>query len=285
MAFNLRAKLSASVFVIIAIVLIVLDGFVLIQAGDVGVIFDRGRGVLPEPLDAGIHLKIPFWQTVTHYNIRTQAYTMSSVQSASDYNADESVQARSRDGQEVTMDATVLFHVAAADAPVIKQTLGTEDDYYDVVIKPKSRSILREIVARFDALDLVSEKRAEIVTQMNQALTASLADNKLTLDEVVLRDVNFSAEFSQAIEEKQIAFQKIKTAEYQKEEAEQLKEKKIIEAQAEAESIKLKGEMLKANPGVIQFEFVQKMAPEIKWGILPSDSVPLLDLKSLQGSL
>lgn len=285
MAFNLRTKLSASVFVIIAVVLIILDGFVLIQAGDVGVIFDRGRGVLPEPLNAGIHLKIPFWQTVTHYNIRTQAYTMSSAQSASDYSADESVQARSRDGQEVTMDATILFHLAAADAPVIKQTLGSEEDYYDVVIKPKARSILREIVARFDALDLVSEKRAEIVTQMNTALTASLADNKLTLDEVVLRDVNFSAEFSQAIEEKQIAFQKIKTAEYQKEEAEQLKEKKIIEAQAEAEAIKLKGEMLKANPGVIQFEFVQKMAPEIKWGILPSDSVPLLDLKSLQGSL
>lgn len=285
MAFNLRAKLSASVFVIIALVLVILDGFVLIQAGDVGVIFDRGRGVLPEALDAGIHLKIPFWQTVTHYNIRTQAYTMSSAQSASDYSADESIQARSRDGQEVTMDATILFHLAATDAPVIKQTLGSEEDYYDVVIKPKSRSILREIVARFDALDLVSEKRTEIVSQMNSALSASLADNKLTLDEVVLRDVNFSAEFSQAIEEKQIAFQKIKTAEYQKEEAEQLKEKKIIEAQAEAESIKLKGEMLKANPGVIQFEFVQKMAPEIKWGILPSGSVPLLDLKGLQGSL
>ena len=62
-------------------------------------------------------------------------------------------------------------------------------------------------------------------------------------------------------------------------------QKKIIEAQAEAEAIKLKGEMLKANPGVVQFEFVQKMAPDIKWGILPSDSLPLLDLKSLQGSL
>lgn len=285
MAVNLRAKLVVSVLVVVAVVLVVLDGFVLIQAGDVGVMFDRGRGVLPEPLSAGIHLKIPFWQTVTHYNVRTQAYTMSSAQSASDYSADESIQARSQDGQEVTMDATVLFHIAAADAPVIKQTLGDEADYSAVVIKPKSRSILREIVARYDALDLVSEKRAEIVGQMNDALKSSFAENKITMDEVVLRDINFSAEFSTAIEEKQIAFQKIKTAEYQKQEAEQLKEKKIIEAQAEAEAIKLKGEMLKANPGVIQFEFVQKMAPDMKWGILPSNSLPLVDLKSLQAGL
>lgn len=282
MALNIPVKLSASFFVVLAVVLVVLDGFVLVQAGDVGVIFDRGRGILPQPLEAGIHLKIPFWQTVTHYNIRTQAYTMSSAQSASDTSADESIQARSRDGQEVAMDATVLFHVAASDAPTIKQTLGTEDDYHSVVIKPKSRSVLREIVARYDALDLVSEKRAEIVNQMNEALKTSFAENKLSLDEVVLRDVNFSADFSKAIEEKQIAFQKIKTAEYQKQEAEQLKEKKIIEAQAEAEAIKLKGETLKANPGVIQFEFVDKMAPDIKWGILPSGSLPLIDMKSLQ---
>lgn len=275
---KLQAKLIAGVAVLLIVVMIILDGVVLIDAGAVGVIFDRGRGVLPGNLSSGIHLKIPFWQSVDAYNIRTQAYTMSSADMQA---GDESIQARSRDGQVVTMDATVLFHLAPEDAPAIKKTLGTEDDYYNVVIKPKSRSVLREVVAQYDALDLVSEKRADITTRMNASLTASFKENLLSFDEVVLRDINFSPDFSAAVEQKQIAFQRIKTAEYQKQEAEQLKEKKIIEAQAEAESIRLKGETLKANPGVIQFQFVEKMAPGIKWGILPSGALPLIDLKSL----
>ncbi|MBI4836149.1 MAG: prohibitin family protein [Candidatus Abawacabacteria bacterium] len=274
----MKSKLTAITVAVIVIVLIILDGFVLVNAGEVGVIFDRGRGILPNAMDAGIHLKIPFWQTVTHYTIRTQAYTMSVGE---EYSGDYPIEARSRDGQSVRIDATVLYHITAVDAPVIKTTLGSEDDYKNVVVTPKARSILREVVARYDALDLVSEKRTEIVSAMNAALGSSLAENKVTLDEVVLRDINFSPDFAKAIEEKQIAFQRIKTAEYQKQEAEQLKQKKIIEAQAEAEAIKLKGETLRANPAVIQFEFVQKMAPQINWGILPSGALPLIDLKSL----
>lgn len=273
-----RAKLITVLVSVFIVVMIVLDGFVSIGAGEVGVVFDRGRGVLPDALPSGIHLKIPFWQSVESYNIRTQAYTMSSADAQA---GDESIQARSRDGQVVTVDATVLYHLAAEDTATIKKTLGSQDDYFYVVIKPKSRSVLREIVAQYDALDLVSDKRVEITSKMNQALAASFGDNHLSLDEVVLRDVNFSPDFSASIEQKQIAFQKIKTAEYQKQEAEQLKAKKIIEAQAEAEAIRLKGETLKANPGVIQFEFVDKMAPGIKWGVLPSGSLPLIDLKSL----
>jgi hypothetical protein len=76
-----------------------------------------------------------------------------------------------------------------------------------------------------------------------------------------------------------VAEQRIQKAEYQKLEAAELKQKKIIEAEADAEAIKLKGQSLRANPQVIQFEFVQKMAPDINWGILPDSIVPLINLQ------
>ncbi len=261
--------------------LIVLDGFVSVGAGEVGVVFDKGRGVLQEVVPEGLHLKIPFWQVVDIYSIKTQEYTMSKASSEGAISGDDSIHARSKDGQSVVIDATVLFHLEGENAPYVRRNIGSERDYFRIVVRPKSRSILREIVAKYNALDLVSEIRTDVVKEMTSAMKTSYDSHKINLDEVVLRDVSFSPEFSSAIEEKQIAFQKIKTAEFKKQEAEQIKQKKIIEAEGDAKAIELKGDALKNNPGVIQLQFVDKLAPDIRWGVLPSTSLPLLDLGGL----
>jgi len=280
---SLRLKLTSLLIGIGAlfIVLIIMDGFVSIGAGEIGVIFDRGRGVLEEPLNEGLHLKIPFWQTVEVYSAKTQEYTMSKISGEGALLGDDSINARSRDGQTVTIDATVLFHLDRKSAPYIRSYIGKEKDYLRIIVRPKARSLIRAVVAKYDALDLVSEKRNEIVSEMTSNLKKSFEDHKISFDEVVLRDVSFSSEFSNAVEQKQIAFQRVKTAEYQKQEAEQVKQKKIIEAEGEAKAIELKGQSLKNNPSVIQLEFVNKMSENIKWGILPDSALPLLDLKNL----
>jgi len=263
------------------LVLIVLDGFVSIRAGEVGVVFDKGRGVLSTCLSEGLHLKIPFWQSVDTYSVKTQEYTMSQASGEGAIHGDDSIKARSQDGQIVSVDATVLFHLSGKNAPYIKKNIGSEKDYLRIIVRPKSRSLIREVIARYDALDLVSQKRNEIAESMNKALKTSFAKHNIEFDEVVLRDVSFSVEFSSAVEEKQIAFQRVKIAEFQKQEAEQVKQKKIIEAEGEAKAIELKGQALKNSPQVIQLEFVNKMSENIKWGIMPDSALPLLDMKSL----
>jgi len=280
---SLRLKLTSFLVGIgaIFIILIIMDGFTSIGAGEVGVVFDKGRGVLNDVLEEGLHLKIPFWQSIEIYSVKTQEYTMSKVSGEGALFGDDSIHARSRDGQTVTIDATILFHLDKNNAPYIRKFIGKERDYLRIIIRPKARSLIRAIVAKYDALDLVSEKRTEITKEMTSSLKKSFDANKISFDEVVLRDVSFSAEFSNAVEQKQIAFQKVKTAEYKKQEAEQVKQKKIIEAEGEAKAIELKGQALKNNPSVIQLEFVNKMADNIKWGVLPDSSLPLLDLKGL----
>jgi prohibitin 2 len=104
------------------------------------------------------------------------------------------------------------------------------------------------------------------------------AEKNITLEKVLLRHIGFSKQYAQAIEEKQVAEQRIQKAEYQRQEAAKLKQKKIIEAEADAQAIKLKGDYLKKYPQVIQFEFVQKMAQNITWGIMPDKVLPLLNL-------
>ncbi len=276
-----RIKFSIILAIIVIVAFIIMDGLVSVPAGHVGVMFDQGRGVLENELDEGLHLKIPFWQQVTIMDARTQEYTMSVAQGEGWKTDDDSIESRSKDGQVVWVDATILFHIDKTEADNIKRELGDERDYYVKIIRPRAREVIRAVIARYNALDLVSEKRSGIVDEMSELLEEAYKKHNIVLEEVVLRNVTYSTDFANAIEEKEVARQRIKTSQYEKEQATELKEKKIIEAEADAQSIKLKGEALRSNPEVIQLEFVNKLGPNVTWGILPETVMPMLNVPGL----
>lgn len=275
---NLKGK---NIFVIIAgiiVFLIILDGLVSVPPGHVGIIYDRGRGVLEKELPEGLHLKIPFWQVSYLMDGRTQEYTMSVAPGEGAIFSDDSMTAPTSDGQTVKVDSTVLFHIDKEKASDLFKNVGP--DYVQKIVRTISRSQIRATIANYSAIDVYAKKRAEAEAKINEAMRELFAEKDIALEKVLLRHIAFSPEYAQAIEEKQVAEQKIQKAEFQRQEAEKLKEKKIIEAQADAEAIRLKGETLTQHPKVIQFEFVQKMADDIKWGILPENVLPMLNLNN-----
>jgi regulator of protease activity HflC (stomatin/prohibitin superfamily) len=276
--FNIKWKIGVLVAGIFILIMIVMDGFVSIPAGHIGVLFDQGSGVMEDELDEGLHLKIPFWQSVTVMDARTQEYTMSIATEEGQIKGDDSIESRTKDGQVVWIDATVLFHIDKAEADNIKRELGAEEEYMTKIIRPRAREVIRTAAAKYNALDLVSETRQTVVKDMEEMLKDAYGKHNLVLEEVVLRNVTYSAEFANAIEQKEVARQLIKTAEYQKEQATELKEKRIIEAEAEAQAITLKGEALRENPEIVQLEFVEKLAPNVSWGILPNSITPLINV-------
>ncbi len=270
-------KLKTFIVAAIVITLIILDGLVSVPPGHVGILYDRGRGVLAEELPAGLHLKIPFWQVSYLTDVRTQEYTMSIAAGEGAIYQDDSMTAPTSDGQTVTVDATVLFHVNRNKAAELFAEVGP--DYVQKIVRPIARSQVRAQVAEYTAIDVYAKKRDEAENKINDRIKELYAEKDIVLEKVLLRHISFSPEYAQAIEDKQVAEQRIQKAEYQKLEAEELKQKKIIEAEADAEAIRLKGQSLRANPQVIQFEFVQKMAPDISWGIMPDSITPLLNLQ------
>jgi regulator of protease activity HflC (stomatin/prohibitin superfamily) len=269
-------KKAGVLIALIVVIMIILDGLVSVPPGSVGILYDRGRGVLEKELPEGLHLKIPFWQVSYLTDVRTQEYTMSVSPGEGAVYSDDSMTAPTQDGQTVIVDATVLFHVDPEKAAELFQTVGP--DYIQKIVRPIARSQIRAQVAEYTAIDVYAKKRDEAEEKINERIRKLYAEKDVVLERVLLRHIGFTPEYAQAIEDKQVAEQRIQKAEYQRQEAEKLKEKKIIEAQADAEAIRLKGETLRANPQVIQFEFVQKMAPDINWGVLPDDVLPLLDL-------
>jgi regulator of protease activity HflC (stomatin/prohibitin superfamily) len=267
-------KFWVGLAVALAVILIILDGLVSVPAGHVGVIFDRGRGVLHTELPEGLHLKIPFWQISQIFDTRLTTINFSSINNSQ-------VQSLTKDGQSVGLDITVQYRIPKAKASEIFQDVGT--DYVEKVILPESRKVIRDEITAFDSTDLFAEgKRKESSDKMSEVLREEYADNDIELISVVLRDVTFSPAYLNSIEEKQIAQQRIQTANNDLERIKVEAEQKITAAKAEAESIRVKGEQLRVNPEVIQFEFVDKIAPGISWGILPDSVLPILDLKQLQ---
>lgn len=262
----------------IIFILLILDGFVMIPAGQTGVILDRGRGVLEETFPTGLHLKIPFWQSVTKMDTRLQTYTMSATSAEGEVYGNDAIEALTKDGQKVKVDVSVQFFLDEKTAPIVYEQVGL--NYADKVVRPAARSVIRGVITGFNSKDLFQlETRQQGQDMMVERMRENLERKNLILDDILVRKVTFSEVYLQAIEEKQIAEQKIQKAEFEKQEAVIQKEKKIIEAEAEAEAIRLKGESLRKNPTVVQLEMIQKLAPNIQWGILPDNVMPLLDMK------
>lgn len=276
-AIHISNKAKVLIAGAVLLILIILDGLISVPPGHVGIIYDRGFGVLENELPEGLHLKIPFWQVSYLMDVRTQEYTMSAAAGEGAVYSDDSMTAPTSDGQTVWVDATVLFHVDPSHASELFKEVGP--DYVQKIIRPVARSQIRAEMAQYTAIDAYAKKRDEAETRINERVKTLYAEKNIVLEQVLLRQITFTDKYAQAIEDKQVAEQAIQKAEYQRQEAEKLKEKKIIEAQADAESIRLKGETLRANPQVIQYEFVQKMSPNITWGVLPDNILPLINLK------
>ncbi len=260
---------------------IIIDGFVSVPAGTVAVIYDRGRGVLNEELPEGLHLKIPFWQVATIMDTRLQTYTMSIADREGEIYGDDSIESLTRDGQKVLIDVTIQYRIKGDDAPWIYKEVGS--DYVSKIVRPGVRNVLRDVITGYDSTKLFKqESRMEAQEKMREALSGLYGKNKVQLEAVLLRNIKFSEVYLQSIEDKQVAQQRIQKSEFEKQEAEIKKQTKIIEAEAEAESIKLKGQSLRQNPAVIQFEMVQKLSPNIKWGVLPDGVLPMLNMDKLE---
>jgi regulator of protease activity HflC (stomatin/prohibitin superfamily) len=247
---------------------------IFIPPGFVGVVYDRGRGVLATPYKEGLHFAIPFWQTIIMLDSRLQEYTMSIVPDEGALRRDDSLDAPTSDGQQVKVDATVIFRVDPENAPDIVRNIGM--DYVDKLIRPYSRSQIRMIISRYTAPAIYSEKRQEAENAMTMELGEMLASKHIIIDKVLLRTVIFSPEYSKAIEQKVIAEQKVKQAEFEVKEATQRAQAKIAEAKGLAEAQALQKASLTQE--YLQLEAIKKWdgrLPQVAGGAAPFINIPL----------
>jgi regulator of protease activity HflC (stomatin/prohibitin superfamily) len=290
-------------------------GLVFIEPDEMGVVVNAS-GLRPDPLPAGIHWVIPFVERVERYTILRQTYTMSAVGTEGQVSGDDSIQVRTKDGQQVYIDASVIYAVDASKAIELYKTW--RKGYEDGLVRPQSRGVIRDVSSQYGVEEIVTGKRAEMEQQITDQLTKIFSDNNLILQDFVLRNIRFSEEYATAVEQKQIAEQQAQQAKFvvesKKQEAEQARQtaqgqadaaviaskgeaearviqaeaeakSRVIQAEAEAKALKLVADVLEKNPSLLQYQYITKLAPNVQIMLVPSNApfiLPQLQLATPQ---
>ena len=259
------------VVVLFAALLIVPRCLLIVQPGFEAVVFNRLTGTEMVPRKEGIHLLIPALQFPVLYDVRTQTYNMASQSEERSVRVGDSLTGLTADGQRVDLDVTVRYRLDPEQVAVLHQNVGP--NFLEKIIRPATQAVVRNVIARYSAIGVYSEQRAEIQDQVQVELAALMAQEGLLLQSLLLRNVEFSTEFQTAIEAKQIAEQEKQREVYKVEQAELIKQRVIVQAEGEAQAILLKGEALEQNPDVIQLEYVRNLPDTVKTIVSDQSSI------------
>ena len=275
-------------------------GLVFLQPEERGVVISalQAGGVRQATLEPGLHWILPFAEYVIRYPISKQTYTMSIAPSEGAVIGDDSVAARTADGQEIFVDASVIFSVDPAS--IIKVHIAWQGRYAEELIRPQSRGIIRDVVSQYGVDAIVSSKREEMSSLISETLRTKLAENGILMDAFILRNITFSEEYAASVEQKQIAEQLAKQAafvvEQRRQEAQQARETaqgaadaaviaskgeaeaRLINARAEAEALELIAAALAGNPDLITYQYVIRLSPSITTMLVPTTNPFILPL-------
>lgn len=297
-------SLSILILAIVAVVLTsVSAGLVFIQPEERGVVISAvsPKGYREEALQPGLNWVVPFLETVRIYKISRQTYTMSIAPSEGQIIGDDSISARTADGQEVKVDASVIY--AIDPDKVVQVHIEWQDRYSLELVRPVARGVIRDAIAQYSVEEVYSTKRTEMTDQIAEGMRQKLETNGLLLVDFVLRNITFSPEYAASVEQKQIAEQRAQQArfivEQRKQEAEQARqvaqgqadaavikakgeaEARLIQAQAEAQALQSISQAVQDNPYLIYYLYILKINPSVQTMLLPSNMPFLFQLPDI----
>lgn len=229
----------ASIVRVIGVVVIVLGVltslFKQIEAGKVGVKSLFGS-VEPEVLESGLHMVNPMMD-ITVFDTQTQNYTMSSIHDEGEKSGDDAIRVLSSDGLEVVIDLTVLYRISPKDAPKIYKEIGT--DYGAKIVRPISRTRIRDNSVYYEAVALYSTKKAEFQQRIFKSIEKDFKDRGLILEQLLIRNINLPESVKKTIESKINAEQEAQKMTFVLQKEKQEAERKRVEAQGIADYQKI----------------------------------------------
>lgn len=245
---------STKIFTTIALVVLALivaatgNPIKTIDTGSVGIV-TRFGSLSGRLLDPGFNWRVPFVDKVVVFNLRSQKYEVES-------------QSATKDLQDVIAKIAIVYHINRNDVTTLFSQIGVDANVKDVILQPIIQEAVKQTTAKFTAEELIT-KREAVKQEIDLQLSDKLENYSVTLETVAITNFEFSAQFSNAIEAKQVAEQKAKQASYE-----------LEQARKEVEKYKLQAEAL--NEFTLRKMFIEK------WdGKLPSTVTDTFLMKSL----
>lgn len=291
---KISITVSAVILIIAVIVSALASSIIVIDAGEVGVVFNAFTGTQEHTLRSGMHIVLPYINEIYRYTTREQVYTMSEKVAEGQVEGDDSLWSPTKEGLQVGIDSSTRYAINPVEAYKVHERY--RHTYEEVLIRPAIRSFVRLHVSQNTVTDVYGPRRKEIQTSIEDELRVRLEEAGFILLSFDIRNVNFTPEYETSIEKKQIAQQEAEQMQYvlqrQQSEAERIrieaegvKQAAITEAQGEAESLRLINEALAENPNLLLYRYVEKLTPGIRVMMVPSNAPFMLNLEDMMAGV
>ncbi len=226
--------------VIILLIGIMFSCVVQVEAGQVGVKKLFGK-VQTDVLGSGLHFINPLLDIV-HMDIKTKNYTMSGVHDEGNQTGDDAIRVLTADGLEVTIDLSVLYRVVPDDAPKLLRETGV--DFEDKIVRPITRTRIRDNAVYYDAVALYSTKRDEFQQRIFKTIENDFKTRGLLLEQLLVRNISLPESVKATIEQKINAEQDAQKMQFVLQKEKQEAERKRVEAQGIADYQRIISESL-----------------------------------------
>lgn len=242
------------VFCCLFVFLLLCSSFTTIESGEVGLRVRFGK-LVDTNLSEGLNLKLPFVERIVKVNIKVQK---SEIETTS----------ASKDLQDVKTKLAVNFRVNEEEAVNLYKTIG--NDYEEIILVPAVEESIKSVISKYNAEELIT-KRNEVSDVALATLQEKVSKYGIEMNEFNIINLNFSEDYSNAIEQKQVAEQQL--------------EKAKLEAEArlvEAEATKKANDLLKQTltKELLMKDFIQKWNGELPKTYAGEDILSIFDLKS-----
>jgi regulator of protease activity HflC (stomatin/prohibitin superfamily) len=251
-----------------------------IDAGQIGVQKLFGR-VKDDVLPSGLHLINPLVD-VEKMDVKTMNYTMSGIHDEGSKSGDDAIRVLTSDGLEVTIDLSVLYRVIPADAPRLLRQTGA--DYEDKIVRPITRTRIRDNAVYYEAVALYSTRRDEFQQRIFKTIEADFKGRGLLLENLLVRNITLPQSVKSAIELKINAEQEAQKMQFVLQKERQEADRKRVEAQGIADYQRIISESLSDKQ--LQYEQIKAMkdlaaSPNAKMIIMGKNGAPvILDTKN-----
>jgi regulator of protease activity HflC (stomatin/prohibitin superfamily) len=265
---NAHIRRGAVIGLVVAILLVVWVVFLsvyTVPAGFVGVV--TRFGAVQRIVQPGFGIKIPLVEDVVKMDVRTQ-------KDQTDATAD------SIDLQAVTSTIAVNYNLDPQYASQVYSSVGT--DYADILIAPAIQNIFKATTAQFTAEQLIDQREA-VRSKAEASLKSQLAQYHVIVLNFNIVNFNFSDQFNQAIEAKQVAQQQVETAKQLLAKAQVDAQTAVAQAQGQADAQKALKDAGSLTPEYLEFLAIQKWNGSLP-SVVTGGATPFIDLSQFMNS-
>jgi regulator of protease activity HflC (stomatin/prohibitin superfamily) len=185
-----------------------------VDSGHAGVLWTLLGGTQEKVFGEGIHMIAP-WNRLTRYDVRTQ-------------DQKELLHVLTNNGLSVSLETSIRFRPLREELSRLHAEIGP--NFYEVILAPVVRSESRKVGGRYSPEEIYSRKREVVEHEILEEVQRAVDGKHVTLEAILIRDVDLPENIKRAISEKLEEEQKALKMEFTLNRERQEAERKRIEA-------------------------------------------------------